>query len=105
MAERVFHGSVRLIMLSCYQTGTGEPLTRIKPDKPPCGAIISLSPRASMQTPARKILDLGDVHSAISARGQLINLVTDFYAREAQFVKLLKVEPKLRAGSEPVAKP
>jgi hypothetical protein len=38
-------------------------------------------------------------------RGQLLDAVAHLLAREAQFVELLKVEPELRAGAEPVAKP
>jgi hypothetical protein len=53
----------------------------------------------------RPVLNLVGVRPMARQRGQLVDTVADLLAREAQFVELLKVEPELRAGAEPVAKP
>jgi hypothetical protein len=37
--------------------------------------------------------------------GQSVYTVANFFARQAQLIKFLQMEPKLRAGTKPVAKP
>jgi hypothetical protein len=37
--------------------------------------------------------------------GKSFNTVANFFARQAQFIKLLKIEPKFRAGAKPVSEP
>ena len=37
--------------------------------------------------------------------GESFNTVANFFSRQAQFIKLLKIEPKFRAGAKPVSEP
>ena len=37
--------------------------------------------------------------------GKFVYTVANFFARQAQLIKLFQIEPKFRAGAEPVRKP
>ena len=42
---------------------------------------------------------------AFGELGKFLHTVANFFTRQAQLIKLLKIEPKLWAGAEPVAEP
>jgi hypothetical protein len=49
------------------------------------------------------MFDVGDYQHL--RRVLCFNTVANFLARQAQLIKLLQIEPKFRAGAEPVAEP